>query len=210
MLSVSRVFPRLGIALAALVIALMAFMVYQADNTRMSSARRVAHTQAVLAKLGDMNEGISRLGVAQLLFLLSGNDTFVQQRDQVLRRTQADIADIEHLTADNPAQQRRIRDIRERLLVRYRYMQNTERQRRQEGLNGKLYQTFLSAGKQQTEAIQLLGAAMKRDEQQLLDERSAKTVRLYSNQLDTLLAISFCGAMIILIGLVYSRRWIVL
>lgn len=74
-MSVFRVFPRLGMALAALAITLMVFMVYQAKRTRMESARWVAHTQDVLDQLHEMTEGVSRLGVSQLLFLLSGDDT---------------------------------------------------------------------------------------------------------------------------------------
>jgi CHASE3 domain sensor protein len=105
-------------ALAAIAITLMVFMVYQADTTRQTSARWLAHTQEVLEQLHEMNEGISRLGVAQLLFLLSGDESFIGQRDRMLKVIQADITEIEHLTADNPLQQRRIREICERLQKR--------------------------------------------------------------------------------------------
>ena len=72
-------------ALAALAITLMVFMVYQADSTRTASARWVAHTQVVLGQLHEMDEGISRLDVAQLLFLLSGEDNFISERDRTLK-----------------------------------------------------------------------------------------------------------------------------
>lgn len=205
-MSVFRVFPRLGMALAALAIALMVFMVYQADITRTSSARWVAHTQEVLGQLHEMNEGISRLGVAQLLFLLSGDDNFIGQRDRHLKRIQDDITDIETLTADNPAQQQRIREIRERLQKRYDYMRNTERIRREEGLTGNLYRTFLAGGRQETEAIQALASQMKAEEQRLLDARSTQGAQLYRNELSILLAVSIVSSVIMLIGFAFSRR----
>ena len=205
-MSVFRVFPRLGMALAALAIALMVFMVYQADITRTSSARWVAHTQEVLGQLHEMNEGISRLGVAQLLFLLSSDDNFIGQRDRHLKRIQDDITDIETLTADNPAQQQRIREIRERLQKRYDYMRNTERIRREEGLTGNLYRTFLAGGRQETEAIQALASQMKAEEQRLLEARSTQAARLYHDELSILLTISIVSSVIMLIGFGFSRR----
>ena len=205
-MSVFRVFPRLGMALAALAITLMVFMVHQADTSRTTSARWVAHTQAVLEKLHEMNEGISRLGVAQLLYLLSGDDNFIRQRDSTLTLIQADIAAIEGLTADNPLQLRRIREIRDRLQKRYTYMQATEQLRRREGLTGALYPTFLSGGKRETEAIQALAGEMKANEQRLLEARTTQAARTYRNELNTLLAISVVSSLIILIGYAYSRR----
>ena len=205
-MSVFRVFPRLGMALAALAIALMVFMVYQAERTRMESARWVAHTQDVLDQLHEMTEGVSRLGVSQLLFLLSGDDTFIRQRDKLLTRIQDDITDIETLTADNPVQQSRIREIRDRLYKRYAYMKNTERLRRTDGLTSNLYQTFLAGGKQETEAIQALAGKMKLEEQRLLETRSMQVARLYRNELNMLLAVSAVSSLLMLIGFVYTRR----
>lgn len=205
-MSVFRVFPRLGMALAALAIALMVFMVQQADTSRTTSARWVAHTQAVLEKLHEMNEGINRLGVAQLLYLLSGDDSFIRQRDRTLTSIQAGIADIEGLTADNPLQLRRIREIRERLQKRYAHMQATEQLRRREGLTGDLSPTLLSGGKRETEAIQALAGEMKAEERRLLEARTAQAARTYRNELNTLLAIGVVSSLIILIGYAYSRR----
>ena len=182
MMSVFRVFPRLGMALAALAIALMAFMVHQADTARATSTRWVVHTQEVLEQLHQMNEGLGQLDVAQLLFLLSGEDSFISQRDRTLRLIQADIAEIENLTADNRLQQGRIREIRERLQKRYAHMQATEQIRRREGLSGNLYLTFLAGGKQEKEAIQSLAGDMKADEQRLLETRTARAARTYRNE----------------------------
>lgn len=193
-------------ALAALTIALLVFMVHQAELSRTTSARWVAHTQSVLEKLHQMNEGISRLGVAQLLFLLSGDDSYIQQRDRTLALILADIAAIEDLTADNPLQLNRIREIRDRLQKRYAYMQATEQLRRREGLNGDLYPSFLAGGKRETEAIQALAGEMKSDEGRLLETRTMQSARIYRNELDTLLAISGVSSLIILIGYAYSRR----
>jgi len=205
-MSVFRVFPRLGMALAAMAITLMVFMVYQADTNRTTSARWVVHTQDVLEQLHEMNESISRLGVAQLLFLLSGEDSSIRQRDQRFMLIQSHIEAVEQLTADNPVQQRRIREIRERSRKRYAYMQATEQIRRQEGLTGNLYRTFLAGGRQETEAIQALGSEMKAEEQRLLERRTAQAARTYRNELNTLLAISIVSSLIILIGYAYSRR----
>lgn len=193
-------------ALAALAIALLVFMVHQADTNRSTSSRWVVHTQEVLDQLHDMSEGIGLLDVAQLLFLLSGDDSFISQRDRTLRLTQADITEIERLTADNVLQQRRIREIRERLQKRYAYMQATEQVRRREGLTGNLYRTFLEGGKQESDAIQSLAGEMKADEQRLLETRTARAARTYRNEWNTLLAISTVSCLIILIGYAYSRR----
>jgi signal transduction histidine kinase/CheY-like chemotaxis protein len=206
MMSVFRVFPRLGMALAALAITLMVFMVYQADSTRTASARWVAHTQEVLGQLHAMHEGISRLDNAQLLFLFSGEDSFISQRDRTLRLIQAEIAEVERLTADNALQQRRIREIHERLQRRYAYMQANEQIRRQKGLTNNLYRVFFNGRQQETEAIQSLAEEMKSEEQRLLEARSGQAARTYRNELNTLLAISVVSSLIILIGYGYSRR----
>jgi len=66
------IFPRFFLTLGALVLGLMSFMLYQADKEREESHRWILHTQDVLIGISDMKESISRIGVSQLIFLMSG------------------------------------------------------------------------------------------------------------------------------------------
>jgi signal transduction histidine kinase/DNA-binding response OmpR family regulator/CHASE3 domain sensor protein len=205
-MSALRSLSRIGIMLAALALGLMAFMVYQAHASREQSARWIAHTQQVLGKIYDLNQATNRIGVAQLLFLLSGEELFIAQREQQLQRLEDDIAEIEALTADNEQQQQRIAELRSALQKRIAFMRQSEQTRRREGVPGHPNHAFLDDGHKQAARMQQLADAMRREEQELLQQRSTQALGLYRKELGTLIAIGLGSALILLGGYLHSAR----
>lgn len=77
--------------------------------------RWVAHTHEVIGELEGLTAALAQTEAARRGFLATGEPVYLDERDNALSRLQAHLQSIEQLTADNAAQQRRLRELAGRL-----------------------------------------------------------------------------------------------
>lgn len=189
-----------------LTMAFMAALLYQTEQSRVASARLVAHTHEVINTIDSLSELMSRIGVAQLLFLLSKKEEFILLRDQRAEQFSSEINRVEFLTGDNAQQQKRVRELRDRFSRRYALMRQVEGLRRMDGPDGNRYQSDFALGQEQTQEILDACSALKREELRLLALRTESAAVSYRTALGILAFIGCTSVVIILFCYLYSTR----
>jgi methyl-accepting chemotaxis protein len=161
----------LGFALSLLILAAIEWLVYQNTQRLIDDSRWVSHSQQVLDTLSDVLVGAQDLQSGVRGFMLSGNDDYLDayRRGQLTLSTA--IGEAEKLTAENPAQQRRLRALRELVADQ---VQTYERyvSERNKSLEAGLAAFQTRAGTRGMESIRGLIGEMRQEAQQLLRERN--------------------------------------
>src|SRR5207248_99940 len=74
--------------------------------------RRLVHTHQVLARLEEALSALKDAETGQRGYLLTGRPEYLRDHEQAPARGTEALDDLEDLTADNPAQQQRLRQLR--------------------------------------------------------------------------------------------------
>ena len=115
---------------AAAVIAVMAWSLYRATVSVQRQTQLIDHSVEVLATVSEMGEAMSRANAAQLSFLLSLDDAFVERRERSFDEGQDRLGRLQRLTTDDPAMQARLKTLEGLIGERRRFMLDDERIRR--------------------------------------------------------------------------------
>jgi len=83
-----------------------------------ASEASVTHTHEVRSGIGDLLQDLTAAESAQRGYVLTGDRRFAAEADKAEQEAEADLKAIETLTQDNPAQQTRVRIVRQDMNVR--------------------------------------------------------------------------------------------
>ena len=189
----------LGYWMLAIVVVGVGWSLRDAGLRNQENARAVDRTLAVLAGIAGFNESVNRAESSHRAFLIHREEHFIAQRDTSLARARSQLDDLRALTADNPAQQDRLRAVDPLLAERAEVMREGERMRRAGSADflanppPTIRSPVLSA------AIYSLTQAMRSSEIKLLDARREERERGYATALQVLFAV-VAGVLLLLVA----------
>jgi signal transduction histidine kinase/CHASE3 domain sensor protein/CheY-like chemotaxis protein len=150
-----------------------------ATRDRAAAARSargwVQHTYEVIGALRDLEIAVREAETSQRGYLLTGREDFLASYDLALNRGPVLLGDLERLTADNPAQQARLRLLTPAWQRRSQQFAETIQARRDKGLPGVLALMDSTTGRETMKAIEETLTVMTAEEQVLLARRLEET-----------------------------------
>jgi len=189
----------LGYWMLAIVVVGVAWSLRDAGLRNQENARAVDRTLAVLAGIAGFNESVNRAESSHRAFLIHREEHFIAQRDTSLARARSQLDDLRALTADNPAQQDRLRAVDPLLAERAEVMREGERMRRAGSADFLANPPPTIRGPVLSAAIYSLTQAMRSSEIKLLDARREERERGYATALQVLFAV-VAGVLLLLVA----------
>jgi signal transduction histidine kinase len=129
------------------------------------------HTYVVLGRLRDLGLTIRDAETGQRGFLLTGDNAYLEPYEAALGRISMIQGDLQHLTADNPAQQKRLFALAPALQHRLEQLAQSIQLRRDSGLDAATALLRTDAGRTTMGEIEGTIGAMMAEEQTLLGQR---------------------------------------
>jgi signal transduction histidine kinase/FixJ family two-component response regulator len=131
------------------------------------------HTYDVLGTIKDLDHAVDEAESGERGYLLTGSDDDLAPYEAARARMSAREGDLQRLTADNPMQQARLRDLAPLLQRKLEQLTETVQVRRDIGPEAALRLVRSAAGRDLTTSIQAILANMTAEEERLLSERLA-------------------------------------
>jgi len=190
--------PHMALATAALMIAVLGWLLYDASAKSKESVRWVSHTLEVIQSVGKVSEHMSQAEIAQRSYIFSGLAPFLSERDQALVRLDNDSRNLQKLTFDNPGQQLQIVQLRELVAARVEIMDQTTQKRQNEGVEA-VYNTYGTGGSVQRASAQVFALLeqIQQDELRLLQQRRDSTQNRYEKWLVGLIVAVLVGMIVL-------------
>ena len=160
-----------GFLFAAIVLVLIGILSYASVVRARGDAHMVAHTHEVLNALSDLAANLNAAESAQRGFLLTGLDEYEHAYNDAEQRAEAEVRNVGELTQDNPTQQTNIRGLAPLVTQRLKLMQSRMALRRQSGLAAVQATMASDPGRELRESVWQRVAAMRNEEDRLLEER---------------------------------------
>jgi diguanylate cyclase (GGDEF)-like protein len=104
-----------GFAAALLLLLTLGLITYRVTGGLVEDSGWVAHTYQVIGLLEDTERAAINTETAQRGYVIAGDERFLAPYRDAVPRVESDLGRIEQLTRDNPAQQRRVAELRRRL-----------------------------------------------------------------------------------------------
>ena len=161
----------------------------------LESNNLVNHTQEVIYNLNEASSVVTDAQTAMRGYLISGDESFLKLYDESEAMSNSFFDKVQNLTADNPAQQKNLKELRTITGVFYKYLNNQIVKKR---LN-KTATTFdLNEGKRMMDELRSYFKRIENTEQALLKIRNAKSEK-YGNYSFVLIVTAFAISFIITI-----------
>jgi methyl-accepting chemotaxis protein len=167
----------LGFAVIIVVFVMVAITGLRTTESVVSDLGWVVHTHEVQLQMNKQLGSLIEAETAERGFALTGADRFLEPYRTALGNLESSYAALRRLTTDNPAQQRRLDEIRPLIDQRHRELDDVIEQRRVGGLEAAAARVSTARGQDLTEHLQRVLAEMDADERALLEirQRSADT-----------------------------------
>jgi signal transduction histidine kinase/FixJ family two-component response regulator len=160
------------------------------------------HTYEVIGAIKDLNLAVRNAETGQRGYLLTGGDDYLVPYNEALDRVGFLQGEIQRLTADNPAEQERLRVLAPLLQRKLEELAQTIELRRSVGLEAASRVVNTDVGRDYTKRIEAMLTAMTSDEQMLLSQRLETADRRGV----LLRALVLAGAVIAVVALVWAAR----
>ena len=181
----------------ALLLLVGAIVIWDRFSAARSARDWSEHTYEVIARIKDLDIGIRDAESGQRGYLLTGQDTYLEPYRSALDRVSFIQGDLQRLTADNPAQQARLRGLSPLLQQRLEALAQGVQLRRDSGLDAALQAIRTGRGLLAMAAIERAIDDMTAEENRLLSER----LGMLDGRTNRLHAIVFASLAIAILGL---------
>jgi methyl-accepting chemotaxis protein len=193
-----------GFALSFVLMATIGVVAYRSINTLSNTSQMVTHTHHVLELLDDVFNVLQDAEIGGRGYIITGDESFLQPYQHADTKIVALMNDLRALTADNPAQQKRIAQaepiIVAKLSLTKRYIEM--RKARETETVTKLVQA--GEGQRLMDDLRRIFAEMEQEEQILLKQRAeeveaavkSSTISISLGTLLSLLIVSAAGVTI--------------
>jgi signal transduction histidine kinase/CHASE3 domain sensor protein/FixJ family two-component response regulator len=158
-----------GVLIAFL--ALIAFMTWDRFTAARSARAWTDHTYMVLAAIRELEIAVRDAESNQRGYLLTGNQDYLVPYDTALKQASVLLGDLQRLTADNPAEQDRLRTLAPAWQSRAQQLAQTLQVRRDSGLDAAIAMLGSGAGRETMASIAQTLTTMTAAETALLTER---------------------------------------
>ncbi len=161
----------LAFTLAAAVLLLAGWTVYEVLQASRNAVRWVGHTQQVVQQITAAREHFAQMESAQRGYLLSGANDYLSERAQAIASFGTAVRRLEALTADNPGQQVRVRELERLAADRIRLALAHAESRRQQGFSAPWPVAANEAAIAASHKVYQLARQIETDELALLAQR---------------------------------------
>jgi signal transduction histidine kinase/CheY-like chemotaxis protein len=193
-------------AAAGLVVVVLAGATWKQAQDTTEAALRVSHAHEVLVSLARTRADTLQIELTTQTHRLTGDATRLVERDAAMASREAELARIRDLTADNPRQQARWKDLRATADERLAIARKVTQLRKTEGeAAAAAYVAIAPLRETQERLFRLLGE-MKEEERRLLAEHSAEHARARTLALAAAMAAALALAVLLAATYVVIRR----
>jgi signal transduction histidine kinase/CHASE3 domain sensor protein/CheY-like chemotaxis protein len=185
-----------------LLVAVMALLTW--DQFRVAHEARfwVRHSYQVIGAIKDIGSAVRRAESGQRGFLLTGDRDYLAPYDGAAERIAPLQRDLQHLTADNPVQQDRLRALAPLVQEKLAELARTIDLRRESGAEAALHILQGDLGRRLMGRIDALLDGLTSEEQRLLEARLADSDRVEA--ITRALALGGAAMAILLLGFAFS------
>jgi signal transduction histidine kinase/CheY-like chemotaxis protein len=183
-------------------LALIAVMTWDRFTAARSARQWTDHTYQVLGAIRDFEIALRDAESAQRGYLLTGDNTFLSPYDAALNWSSIVLGDLQTLTADNPAQQARLRALAPAFQKRAQQLEQTIQIRRDKDMESAIQLFGSGAGRATMAGIEETLTAMTTEEQTLLSERLAAS----DNRSDWVQRLVLAATAITILALLWASR----
>lgn len=192
-----RIFVVLGIGVAFFLA--NGLLSYQMIGRLLRNERMVVHTREVLGELEQAMASLVTAESSQRGFILTGDEVYLEPYTDNLKGIPEHLANLERLTADNPLQQERARELKRLVDRRLAIIQGSLAARRTQGLEAARQVVLSGRGKAAMDAIRALAAEMKREEERLLGLRRQESEASGRFALASVVAANLLGMVLVVV-----------
>ena len=178
---------------AAVMIAILGWVIYDATVQARASTLRVTHTLEAIRFLDKINEGLSNAEIAHRGFLLSGLDNFVTERDTALQGVAGFYKLLKRYTQDNSNQQGRLLQLDQLIRTRVAHMRDNSVRRKTDGIAAASIYVASAQAQSARSDLQTLIGQMRTEEERLLRSRRDDLQNRYGSSLIVLITAMLIG-----------------
>jgi signal transduction histidine kinase/DNA-binding response OmpR family regulator len=160
-----------GLAVAALVLLLVAGMLYRNARNFIEAGEWVSHTHEVLAELAATLSSEADAQTAARGYVITGQEVFLEPYQAAISGIRTNLDQIKSLTADNPRQRHRVEILESALARRLDSLKEIIDLRKQEGFEAARERVATGVSVTQMNEVQAVIAEMKQEEEDLLRNR---------------------------------------
>ena len=166
-----------GFGLALFILLVIGVLAYTNTSNLVRAAEWRTHTYIVLGGLDDLLAEVKDAETGQRGFVLTGDETYLEPYNNAVRSLEGTLGELRTLTADNPAQQKRLDALAPLLKTKFDGMQRSVEQRRSSGLEAARAVVMTGVGKEAMDGIRSLLKEMGDTERELLKQREERLQR---------------------------------
>jgi PAS domain S-box-containing protein len=149
----------------------IAGLTYLKSEQLISAMRWVSHTSEVRSRLEHMNSAMRTLEAVQRGYIITGDERFLTEYPQWVRRINSLVDEVDEMTKDNEAQQQRISELRPVLAQKLQFSQASIDLRKKSGEQSASQLISGLEGQRYGERMTRLISAMEDEEYSLLKQR---------------------------------------
>lgn len=172
--SIRFLFPAL-LVVAAIIIFVNAWWAFQSVSTLATNAAWVAHSWQVVHQVERVMGSAVNAETGERGYLISGQQSYLEPYTTALQELPEELARLRRLTADNPNQQARVRELQAALGRRFQTLQRSIDMRSQAGFDQSPALFLSGSGVAEMNHLREIGDAMEAEEDRLLAMRTATT-----------------------------------
>ncbi|HZD47054.1 MAG TPA: CHASE3 domain-containing protein, partial [Acidobacteriaceae bacterium] len=161
--------------IAAIIVFLNAWWAFQAVRTLATNAYWLAHSWQVVHQVERVLGSAVNAETGERGYLISGMDSYLEPYTIARQELPAELAHLQSLTSDNPAQQARVQELRATLQLRLAVLQKAIDMRKHGGPDLSAPLLIGGPGTIEMAHIRALCDAMETEEDRLLAIRTAST-----------------------------------
>jgi PAS domain S-box-containing protein len=194
-----------GFGAVLAILLLIAGITWNNGEQSVAGVKLVDHTREVLAAFDDLGYRAERAENRQWAYFLTRETNFLVQRDTALAEMKTALRHLESLTADNPAQQERVRRIVTAVDRRVRLLIDTQAMFDAQGF--KAAQPLFNDGQEASAIVRKIRQEAERDEHALLLQRKdSETSRVKVIAASIVLLLALLAMLSVWMRKIVSRR----
>ncbi|VTR92560.1 methyl-accepting chemotaxis protein : Putative periplasmic ligand-binding sensor domain protein OS=Herbaspirillum sp. CF444 GN=PMI16_01711 PE=4 SV=1: CHASE3: MCPsignal [Gemmata massiliana] len=163
-----------GFGFAGLVLLIIGTAGYYSTHRLIENDKRVNHSHQVRRELADLQSELKDAETGQRGFVITGKESYLAPYQSALEQIKITFDRVRSLTTDNVDQQRRLDKLLPLMESKLAELKRTIDQRRKDGFEPTAKVIAEDQGKELMDSIRRVVAEMDRQEQDLLDARSAE------------------------------------
>jgi methyl-accepting chemotaxis protein len=161
-----------GFALSFVLLLLVGGVAYRSINALTQTSHGVAHSHTVLDHVAGLLSLLKDAETGQRGFVITGDDAFLEPYEKAIGSIASMDKDLRDLTADNPAQQRRLDELEPVIATRLDELRRSIEVRRTAGFEPAQKIVAASDGRRAMDGVRRVLAGMEREERNLLQQRA--------------------------------------